>query len=84
MKKGFTLIEFITVVIIFLLTIVVISGIVKTISAGDDFDFSYLNPQFESARQQRKIAEELKRQNDLMEERLNQENNNYENRNTAE
>jgi hypothetical protein len=38
-----------------------------------DFDYSYLNPQIESAKNSRKIAEQLQRQNDLMLQQIEQQ-----------
>lgn len=76
MKKGITLIEVMVVIVIIVVVFGMGMGVLHTIRNGnipsdDDFDYSYLNPQFETARQQRKIAQELKRQNDLMEQRMN-------------
>ncbi len=81
--KGLTVIE--VCVAITIIFIIVAMGVTyyKTFTGVDsDFDYTFINPQLETAIQQRKIADELKRQNDLMEERMNQQKAEYENRNS--
>lgn len=75
MKKGFTLIEFLATATILIVIIAIVVGIMGSNYNEDNFDYSYLNPQYESAKNSRKIAEQLERQNDLMERQLEQQKN---------
>lgn len=75
MKKGFTLIELLATVTILIVIIAIVVGIMGSNYNEDNFDYSYLNPQYESAKNSRKIAEQLERQNDLMERQLEQQKN---------
>ena len=76
MKNGLTLLEVIIgCVIVLLVGIGMFSMVANTVSSENpdtDFDYTYISPQLETAKQQRKMVEELKRQNDLMEERMRQ------------
>ena len=80
MKTGFTVVEVLVVITIIIILISMGVAVTHSMKYGvdeNDFDYSYINPQFETARQQRRIAEELKRQNDLMEKRMNDEKSFY-------
>lgn len=69
-SKGFTLIELLVVIII-VAVFAVIAGSIYTIgSSGEDADYSFFSPEIESARSQRRMADEMQRQNDLMQQRL--------------
>lgn len=75
MKKGFTLIEWLATTTIAIIIIAIVVGVMSGTYNEDDFDFSRIDPQYESARNSRKIAEQLQRQNDLMERQLEQQKN---------
>ena len=70
--KHFTFVELLVVLVI----ILVFSGLVYTFvsapqsESSGDVDYSFINPQIETARSQRRIAEEMQRQNDLIQRRL--------------
>jgi len=74
MKRGLTLLEVVIGCVITLIIATLMFSIVSNILSSEhpdtDFDYTYINPQLETAKQQRKMVEELKRQNDLMEERM--------------
>lgn len=75
-KTGFTLIDNLVCLTIFLCVIGLIGGVVtrsKDINAADEEEISpWSSVEYENAKSQRKIANELKRQNDLMERQLKQ------------
>jgi len=81
MKKGLTTVELCVVTVIILVLLAMVFSFMSTCESGREMDYTFINPQLETAIQQRKIAGELKRQNDLMEERMNQQKAEYENRN---
>jgi hypothetical protein len=70
--KHFTFVELLVVLVI----ILVFGGLVYTFvsapqsESSGDVDYSLINPQVETARSQRRIAEEMQRQNDLIQRRL--------------
>ena len=69
--KGFTLIELlVTLVIISVIATITFSIVRTSVSGDDDVDYSFINPQLENARSQRRMAEEMQRQNDLLQRRL--------------
>jgi prepilin-type N-terminal cleavage/methylation domain-containing protein len=69
--KGFTLIELlITLVIVSVIAIITFSIVQTSVSGDDDVDYSFINPELETARSQRRMAEEMQRQNDLLQRRL--------------
>ncbi len=71
MKKGLTLVEtLVGLVIVLVLFVLVYSFTQATSSNSEDIDYTFLNPQVETARSQRRIAEEMQRQNDLLQRRL--------------
>jgi Tfp pilus assembly protein PilE len=72
MKKGLTLIEAFIAVLIALALACFIWAFYISASARnyEDVDYSLINPQIETARSQRRIAEEMQRQNDLLQRRL--------------
>jgi len=72
MKKGFTLVELL-VALLFTVTLGVwVYTFVFSTHSGNsaDVDYSFINPQLETARSQRRMAEEMQRQNDLLQQRL--------------
>lgn len=59
------------------ITIIIIAAFSNGNDEGDTTlgpDYSYTMPEYESAKNSRIIAEQLKRQNDLMEQQLQQKN----------
>jgi prepilin-type N-terminal cleavage/methylation domain-containing protein len=68
--KGFTLIELLTTLVIVAVVAVLIAGFYSGISSDEDVDYSFIHPQLETARSQRRMADELTRQNDLMERHM--------------
>ena len=74
--KGFTLVELLVVIVIMASVIALIFGGVRSCadSNGDDMPLFYA-PEFENAKSQRKIADEMQRQNDLLERQLNMQEN---------
>jgi prepilin-type N-terminal cleavage/methylation domain-containing protein len=69
--KGFTLIELlVTLVIVSVIAIITFSIVRTSVSGDDDVDYSFINPELETARSQRRMAEEMQRQNDLLQRRL--------------
>lgn len=69
--KGFTIVELLVVGVIIMTIGVLVFSFVKGIGYEDqDFDMSIIAPEVESARSSRRMAEELARQNDLLERRL--------------
>jgi hypothetical protein len=71
--KNFTLVEFlVALVFTLLLGTFVYAMVVAAYKSGDsDYaDYSFINPQVETARSQRRMAEEMQRQNDLLQRRL--------------
>jgi hypothetical protein len=67
--KGFTLVELLVSLVIVFVVGAIVYGAVKGVSDAD-VDYSFINPQVETARSQRRMADELARQNDLMQRRL--------------
>jgi hypothetical protein len=71
--KNFTFLEFL-VALVFTLVLgtFVYAMVVSSAQSGDsDYaDYSFINPQVETARSQRRMAEEMQRQNDLLQRRL--------------
>jgi hypothetical protein len=70
-NNGFTLLELIVSIVIFIVIISLITSAVKVV--GDDIateDAMQYDPVVESAEAQKKIASEMERQNDLMERQL--------------
>lgn len=74
MKKGFTLVETLVVITILIIIGCMVVGGLNATKDGENFDYSYLDPEYESAKNSRIIAEQLKRQNDLMEQQMQQKN----------
>jgi prepilin-type N-terminal cleavage/methylation domain-containing protein len=70
-NKGFTLIELLIVLVIMGAIGLMIFGGVRACSDGGEDAMQWLAPEFENAKSQRKIADELQRQNDLMERQMN-------------
>jgi prepilin-type N-terminal cleavage/methylation domain-containing protein len=69
--KGFTLIELlVTLVIVSVIATITFSIVRTSVSGDDDVDYSFINPELETARSQRRMAEEMQRQNDLLQRRL--------------
>lgn len=70
--KNFTLVELLVVIVITLAFGGLLYTFVSSAQSGDsDYaDYSFINPQVETARSQRRIAEEMQRQNDLLQRRL--------------
>ena len=71
MKKGLTLVEALIGSVFVLIVFTVIYTFISSPSSNsEDIDYTFLNPQVETARSQRRIAEEMQRQNDLLQRRL--------------
>jgi len=71
MKKGLTLVETLVGLVFVLIVFTVIYAFIFSPSSNsEDVDYSFINPQVETARSQRRIAEEMQRQNDLLQRRL--------------
>lgn len=71
MKKGLTLVETLVGLVFVLIVFTVIYAFIFSPSSNsEDVDYSLINPQIETARSQRRIAEEMQRQNDLLQRRL--------------
>jgi hypothetical protein len=70
--KNFTLAELIVVLVITIVFGVLVYSFVSApqSESSGDVDYSLINPQVETARSQRRIAEEMQRQNDLLQRRL--------------
>lgn len=69
--KGFTLIEVLVTLVIFAVIVTITFSIVQNgVNGDDDVDYSLINPHVETARSQRRMAEEMQRQNDLLQRRL--------------
>lgn len=72
-NKGFTLIELLVVLVIMgALGALVFGGLRACSETGDPM--IWIAPEYENARSQRKMADELQRQNDLMERQMNMQN----------
>lgn len=68
MKKGLTLVELLVTILI-----VVIAFITQTLNYSGDDEYAddwFVAPEIQNMRSQRKIADELQRQNDLREREL--------------
>jgi prepilin-type N-terminal cleavage/methylation domain-containing protein len=71
MKKAFTLIELLVVVVILVVIGSIIIGAFSGVSSEDDEGYEwYVSPEIQNMRSQRKMADELERQNDLREREL--------------
>ncbi len=70
--KHFTVVELLVVLVIILVFGSLVYTFVSSAQSGNsaDVDYSLINPQVETARSQRRIAEEMQRQNDLIQRRL--------------
>ena len=68
--KGFTLVELLVVIVIMAACAGILVGVVRGISSGEEVDYSFIDPQVETARSQRRMVDEMSRQNDLMQRRL--------------
>jgi prepilin-type N-terminal cleavage/methylation domain-containing protein len=70
--KNFTLAELLVVLVIVLVFGSLVYSFVSSprSESSGDVDYSFINPQVETARSQRRIAEEMQRQNDLLQRRL--------------
>jgi prepilin-type N-terminal cleavage/methylation domain-containing protein len=70
--KNFTLAELLVVLVIVLVFGSLVYSFVSAprFESSGDVDYSFINPQVETARSQRRIAEEMQRQNDLLQRRL--------------
>jgi prepilin-type N-terminal cleavage/methylation domain-containing protein len=70
--KNFTLVELLVVLAITLVFGGLLYTFVSSAQSGDsDYaDYSFINPQVETARSQRRMVEEMQRQNDLLQRRL--------------
>lgn len=68
MKKGFTLIEMIVVIVILFAILLLVMGGAKSCSAGDSFidTLRANNPQWERIRVEREKAEAIREQNELL------------------
>ena len=76
-NKGFTLIELLVVVVIIAAIVALIFGGIRTCSDGEASDMPlFYAPEFENAKSQRKMADEMQRQNDLLERQLNMQESN--------
>jgi type II secretory pathway pseudopilin PulG len=79
-RRGFTLIELIVCVFVLIIVAILVLGAMNSRSSDNDStDMSFLAPEVENARSQRRMADELARQNDLMQRRielLEEQNNN--------
>lgn len=70
MKKGLTLVELLVIVTILIIVIAFITQALNY-SGGDEYaDDWFVAPEIQNMRSQRKIADELQRQNDLREREL--------------
>jgi type II secretory pathway component PulJ len=74
MKKGYTLLEIIVTSLICLTLFSLIFTVVYSMYSGGDL--TYISPRIESVRQQKQMVEELRRQNELMEQQLKQQKEN--------
>lgn len=82
-NEGFTLMEMVIAVMISAIGFVFIASAVKmACSTNDDAVSAYLMPEVESARARQSMAEEMKRQNDLLERQIQLQEN--QSNNTAE
>lgn len=71
MKSGLTLVETLIGLVTALALLSLIYSFVQSASSNSDgVDYIFINPQVETARSQRRIAEEMRRQNDLLQRRL--------------
>lgn len=71
--KGFTLVELLVVIVIFAAVAGIIAGAVNgfnNASVDGEPDYSYVAPEVETARAQRRMADEMQRQNELMQRRI--------------
>ena len=70
--KNPTLVELLVLLVITLIFGTLFYTFVSSAQSGDsDYaDYSFINPQLETARSQRRMAEEMQRQNDLLQRRL--------------
>jgi hypothetical protein len=73
--KNFTLVEFLVALVFTLAVMTLVYSVVVAVAAyksgdSDYADYSFINPQVETARSQRRMAEEMQRQNDLLQRRL--------------
>jgi len=71
--KNFTLVEFLVALVFTLAVMTLVYSVVVAASKSGDSDYadySFINPQVETARSQRRMAEEMQRQNDLLQRRL--------------
>lgn len=69
-SKGFTLPELLVVIVIMLVIGGIATCIYKGVTSGEDVNFTFINPVVETARSQRRMADEMTRQNDIMQRRL--------------
>lgn len=69
-RKGFTLLELLVVLVILTAVAGITVGLIKGTSYDEDADMSMWAPEVETARSQRRMADELARQNDLMQRRI--------------
>lgn len=73
-NKGFTLIELLVVITIVAAVAMLVFGIVHGVNNSEEYDsdvdYTYFAPEIETARSQRRMAEEMQRQNDLLQRRL--------------
>lgn len=65
--KGFTLLELLIAVAVAGIMIFAVSSVINT---SDEDSMIYFAPEIENARSQRRMADELARQNDLMQRRI--------------
>jgi prepilin-type N-terminal cleavage/methylation domain-containing protein len=73
MKKGFALVEFLVAITIGVVVLSMIFSLTKGLRSPDKS--MYFWPERASAIQQKRMADQLERQNDLMEEQMRQKRN---------
>lgn len=70
MKKGLTLLEVLIVLTIAIITITFFIKVINRNEYDGGYDDWFVDPAYQNMRSQRKMADELQRQNDLKEREL--------------
>jgi len=71
MKKAFTLIELVVLIFIVIVLGIFVVGVSSQISSESNSDYEWwISPEIQNMKSQKKMADELERQNDLREQEL--------------